>query len=93
MPFAVYVMTNKTGRVLYTGFSSELAERVVAHKKKLFAGFTARYNVDRLVYYETTDNREAALAREKQIKAGSRASKIALINSINPDWRDLSDEL
>ena len=89
----VYILSNKTGSVLYTGFSSDFAERMVAHRDKRVPGFTARYNVDRLVYYETTDDREAALDREKQIKAGSRTTKISLINSVNPAWRDLTDEL
>ena len=93
MPYAVYVLSSKTGRVLYTGFCSDLAERMEAHKTKAVAGFTAKYNVDRLGYYETTEDRDAALAREKQIKAGSRAHKIALIASMNPTWRDLTDDL
>jgi putative endonuclease len=93
VPYAVYVLSNKTGSVLYTGFTTDLAERVQAHREKLVPGFTARYNVTRLVYYEAVDDRDAALAREKQIKAGSRAKKVALINATNPHWLDLYDEL
>jgi putative endonuclease len=66
---------------------------VQAHREKLVPGFVARYSVTRLVYYETVDDRDAALAREKQIKAGSRAKKIVLINAMNPNWNDLYDGL
>ena len=93
MPFAVYILSNKAGTVLYTGFTSDLAERVQAHRQRLVDGFTSRYNVTRLVYYETVDDRDAALAREKQIKAGSRARKVALITALNPAWNDLYDDL
>ena len=93
MPYAVYILSNKTGSVLYTGFTSDLAERVQAHREKLVPGFTARYNVTRLVYYEAVDERVAALQREKQIKAGSRAKKVALIDAMNPNWNDLYDAL
>jgi putative endonuclease len=66
--------------------------RVYEHKKKLIRGFTSKYNIHILVYYESTSNVHAALAREKQIKGWLRAKKIALINSINPEWKDLSEE-
>jgi len=84
VPYAVYILSNKIGSVLYTGFSSELSELMDAHKNKLVAGFTNRYNVTRLVYYETSEDRDAA---------GSRADKVALIEAMNPTWRDLSDDL
>ena len=89
----VYIMINKTNIVLYTGFSSDLPGRVTNHKNKVVKWFTKRYNVDKLVYYETCECREGALFREKQIKAGSRQKKIDLINKMNPEWRDLYEEL
>ena len=87
--YSVYILSNNAGSVLYTGFSSDLKARVYLHRQKLISGFTKRYNVTRPVYYETTDDRNAAITREKQIKAGSRAKKLALINSLNPEWRGL----
>lgn len=86
-------MTNFTNTTLYTGFSSELKGRVWSHKQGLVEGFTKRYKITKLVYFEAHDDYDAALAREKQIKAGSRADKIKLIESMNPTWRDLYDEL
>ncbi len=89
----IYIMTNQYNTVLYTGVTSDLQKRVWQHKEKLVEGFTQRYHVTKLVYYEIfTDIREA-IAREKQIKGGSRQKKIDLIKSINPEWRDLYDEL
>jgi putative endonuclease len=87
--FCVYIMTNKS-RTLYTGGTNDLERRVYEHKKKLVPGFTAKYNIDRLVYYEATQDVNAAISREKQIKGWLRAKKIVLIESVNPDWRDLS---
>ena len=89
----VYILTNKSHTVLYTGVSSNLGKRVYEHKTKIVPGFTSRYNVDKLVYYETTDDIQAVIARGKQIKAGSRQKKIALIESMNPEWRELTDDL
>ena len=89
----MYIMANRAGTVLYTGKASHLGERVSAHKSKLVPGFTARYNVDRLVYYEAFETWQEARERERQIKAGSRTKKLALINAMNPTWRDLSYEL
>jgi putative endonuclease len=86
-------MTNKYNKVLYTGLSSNIIKRVSEHKKKYFKGFTSRYNVDKLVYYELYEDSVLAIAREKQIKAGSRQNKIDLINKKNPEWRDLYKEL
>jgi putative endonuclease len=78
-------------RTLYTGVTSNLERRVLQHKGKLLPGFTARYNIDRLVYFEGFGDVLAAITREKQIKSWSRKKKIALIESVNPDWKDLSD--
>ena len=86
------MMTNKGNAVLYTGVTSNLFKRVAEHKDKLVHGFTNSYNVTKLVYYEEYDTIEAAIAREKQIKAGSRQKKIDLINSKNPEWKDLYEE-
>ena len=89
----VYITTNKNHTVLYTGVTSDLINRVIQHKQKITKGFTAKYNIDKLVYYEEVGLAEYAIKREKQIKAGSRQKKIDLINSINPDWKDLFDEI
>jgi putative endonuclease len=91
---AVYIMTNKQKTVLYTGVTSELKRRVYQHKHKYHAdSFTSKYKVFYLVYYEAFLRIEEAIAREKQIKAGPRRRKIELINSTNPEWRDLYDEI
>ena len=87
--FYVYIMTNKS-HTLYTGVTNDLERRVYEHKQKLVAGFTAKYNIDRLVYYEATQDVNSAIYREKQIKGWLRAKKIALIESMNPKWTDLS---
>jgi len=91
--FYVYIMTNKTNTVLYTGFTSDLLKRVWEHREKVVESFTKRYNVNKLVYYESTENVDSAILREKQIKAGSRKKKIELIDSVNPKWKDLWFEL
>jgi putative endonuclease len=91
--YYVYIVTNKNNKVLYTGFTSDLKKRISEHKEKLAEGFTKRYNVNKLIYYETLDDPLTAISREKQIKDGSRQKKVDLINSINNDWRDLYDEL
>ena len=91
--YFVYIMTNDRHTVLYTGVTNDLLRRVGEHRAKLIRGFTARYNADKLVYYEEISDANAAIAREKQIKGGSRRRKVALIDSINPDWRDLFDDL
>ena len=88
----VYIMTNKNNAVLYTGVTSNLFKRVSEHKNKVVAGFTSKYNVKKLVYYEEFETMPEAIAREKQIKGGSRKGKIDLINSKNPKWKDLYDE-
>lgn len=88
----IYIMTNKGNAVLYTGVTSNLFKRVSDHKNKLIAGFTSKYNVTKLVYYEEYETMPEAIAREKQIKGGSRQKKIDLINSKNPEWKDLYEE-
>ena len=88
--YFVYIMTNKS-RTLYTGVTGDLKKRVYQHKNKLVEGFTRKYNLRVLVYYEITSNIHAALAREKQIKGWLRKRKIELIESMNPEWRDLSE--
>ncbi|MDD5060313.1 MAG: GIY-YIG nuclease family protein [Candidatus Omnitrophica bacterium] len=85
----IYLMTNKYNTVIYAGVTNDLQKRVYQHKEKIIEGFTKKYNVNKLVYYEAFDSMEDAIAREKQIKAGSRKKKISLINSINPDFTDL----
>jgi putative endonuclease len=89
----VYIMTNKNNTTLYTGVTSDLIKRVYEHKEKLVKGFTTKYNINKLVYYEISDNIESAITREKQIKAASRQKKIDLISSINKEWKDLYDEI
>ena len=88
----IYIMTNKNNKVLYTGVTSNLLRRVTEHKEKTIAGFTSQYNVTKLVYYEEYFTMEEAIAREKQIKGGSRQKKLDLIKSNNPEWKDLYDE-
>ena len=91
---AIYIMTNKTNTVLYTGVTSELLVRITQHRDKLNPkSFTARYQVWKLVYYEGFHSIEEAILREKQIKGGSREKKEKLINSINPEWKDLYNEI
>ena len=82
-------MTNKHNTVLYTSIPNDLKRRIYEHKEKLVSGFTHKYNITKLVYYEVFDDPENAISREKQIKAGSRQKKIQLITSINREWRDL----
>jgi len=89
--YYVYIMTNRS-RTLYTGVTNDLERRVYEHKHKLIPGFTSKYNITRLVYYEVWSDIREAIAREKQIKGWLRAKKIALIESINPGWEDLSEE-
>jgi putative endonuclease len=90
--YCVYIMTNSRHTVLYTGVTNDLQRRVGEHKNKTGSTFTKKYNVDKLVYYECGDDVNVAIASEKQIKAGSRKDKLDLINSINPEWKDLFEE-
>ena len=91
--FAVYILTNQGHSVLYTGVTRDLKRRVFQHRQGLVEGFTRRYHAKALVWYEVTDSAYSAITREKQIKAGSRAKKLALIDAMNPGWRDLYDEI
>ena len=86
---AVYIMANGRNGTLYTGVTSDLPQRVWQHRENITGGFTQRYGCKILVWYEMAETMEVAIAREKQIKAGSRARKIALIVGFNPDWQDL----
>jgi len=87
--YYVYLITNKNNSTIYTGVTNDLVRRIYEHKHRLADGFTKRYNVDKLVYYETTEDVESAISREKQLKAGSRQKKIDLINRDNPEWNEL----
>lgn len=93
MTYYVYILPNKNNTVLYTGATNNLHRRVQGHKDGRGGKFTKRYNINKLVYFELTDDVNAAIAREKQIKAGSRQKKLDLINSLNPEWHDLADEI
>jgi putative endonuclease len=88
--YYVYIMTNRS-RTLYVGVTNDLERRVYQHKQKQIPGFTAKYNITQLVYYEETGDVLAAIAREKTIKGWLRAKKIALVESVNPQWQDFSD--
>jgi putative endonuclease len=89
--YYVYIMTNKS-RTLYTGVTNNLERRVSEHKQKLIPGFTSKYNIDKLVYYEATNDVSSAISREKEIKGWLRIKKIGLIELKNPEWCDLSLE-
>jgi len=89
----VYIMTNKRNSVLYTGVTSNLKKRIYEHKNKITKGFTKKYNVTKLVYYEVFQDIYHAIEREKQIKGGSRQKKIELINNMNSEWKDLYPDL
>jgi len=87
------LMTNNGNTVIYTGVTSDLQKRVYQHKEKLVEGFTERYNINKLVYFEQFDNIVSAIEKEKQIKGGSRQDKINLIKSANPEFKDLHETL
>ena len=89
----VYLLANKHNNVLYTGVTNDLIRRVYEHKNKMVAGFTQKYNVERLVYFEVCSGIVVAIEREKQIKGWSRKKKQDLINSLNPEWDDLYQSL
>ncbi len=91
--YYVYIMTNKANRILYTGVTNNLARRTQEHNEGNRPGFTAKYNVKKLVYFERYGEVQDAIAREKQIKGGSRKKKMALIDTQNPTWQDLSIDL
>ena len=92
-PFFVYILASKRNGTLYVGVTNDLARRLSEHKAKLVAGFTRKHEVDQLVYFETFNSILEARAREHSLKRWRRAWKIALIEKLNPDWRDLTDEL
>ncbi|MBC8588555.1 GIY-YIG nuclease family protein [Paratissierella segnis] len=91
--YYVYILTNKTNNVLYTGVTHNLVKRVYEHKNKITKGFTSKYNVNKLVYYEAIDEIIVAIEREKEIKGWIRERKIELVRSKNPKWNDLYDEI
>ena len=91
--YCIYIMTNSHNKVLYTGVTNNLARRVYEHKNGLGGIFTRKYNIQKLVYYEVGEDVRAIIAREKQIKGGSRQKKIDLINKMNPEWQDLYEEI
>ena len=89
----IYILFNKKHGTLYVGVTSDLIKRVYEHKNKFVQGFTEKYGVDKLGYYEVCDNILSAIEREKQLKAGSRKKKIELIEKFNPEWKDLYSEI
>lgn len=91
--YYVYILTNNNKTVLYTGVTNNLERKIYEHKNGINKGFTKKYNINNLVYYEIQNDINEAIKREKQIKAGSRKKKINLINSINPGWEDLAEKI
>ncbi|MEE3429094.1 MAG: GIY-YIG nuclease family protein [Ruminococcus sp.] len=87
--YCVYILTNENGNVMYIGVTNNLSRRIYEHKNKLVKGFTQKYNVHKLVYYESMSDVKAAIIREKQIKKWSRSKKNKLVESLNPDWKEL----
>jgi len=92
MIYYVYILTNQRHTVLYTGVTSDLEQRIFEHKTKLYSGFTAKYNCDKLIYYEEFSEVNESIKREKQLKKYKRTFKANLINQMNPEWKDLSEE-
>ncbi len=90
--YCVYILTNWSNTVLYTGVTNNLERRIYEHKNKLVEGFTEKYNVDKLVYFDCISDIKSAIGREKQIKGWTRQKKNELIKNINPQWKDLSEE-
>ncbi len=91
--YFVYILTNKNNTVLYTGVTNNLERRIYEHKNRLVEGFTKKYRVHKLVYFDSTSDIRSAIAREKEIKGWTKAKKIALIEKGNPEWRDLAEEM
>ena len=87
--YYIYILANKNNTVLYAGVTNDLVRRIYEHKNKLCQGFTKKYNVDKLVYYEMCSDALSAITREKQLKSGSRKKKILLVESMNIEWVDL----
>ncbi|QBY03996.1 GIY-YIG nuclease family protein [Thalassotalea sp. HSM 43] len=90
---AIYILSNDTNKVIYVGVTSNLIQRIYQHKQKLDKGFSKRYNLDKLVYFEIYDDMESALYREKRLKRWQRNWKERLIRKVNPEWKDLYQEL
>ena len=91
--YYVYILTNKSNKILYIGVTNDLQRRMFEHKNKMVKGFTKKYNLTKLVYFETTTDIRSALEKEKQLKNWHRAWKLKLINEFNPKWKDLSEML
>lgn len=91
--YFIYILTNEHNAVLYTGVTNNLVKRMYQHKFKIAEGFTSRYNVSKLVYFEVCEDVYSAIAREKQLKAGPRRKKLKLVNDFNPSWKDLYGDL
>ncbi len=91
--YYVYILSNKTNTVLYTGVTNDLKKRVYQHREKLAEGFTKKFNANRLVYYEQTENVEGAIQREKQVKGWNRSRKVEMVSKFNPKWEDLFEKL
>ena len=91
--YYIYIMTNKNNSTLYTGVTDDLQRRIIEHKSGKGGSFTKRYNINKLVYFETGDKIHEAIEREKQIMAGSRQNKLDFINLVNPEWNDLFEEM
>ncbi|RTQ50814.1 GIY-YIG nuclease family protein [Hymenobacter gummosus] len=87
--YYVYILTNQNHTVVYVGVTNDLTRRVAEHREAQHKGFTKRYNLNKLIYFEEYTDAKAAIAREKQMKAGSRQKKLDLVNSTNPDWAEL----
>ena len=92
MNYYVYILTNKSDHVMYIGVTNNLERRVYEHKQELIEGFTKRYHVNKLVYFETTTDVRSAIEHEKQLKGWLRSRKNALVERMNPEWRDLSED-
>ena len=90
--YYVYILTNKTNKVLYTGITNNLERRIFEHKNRFQDGFTKKYNTNKLVCFDSTSDVESAITREKQIKGWTRLKKITLIETMNPQWKDLSED-
>ena len=88
--YFVYILTNRINTTLYVGVTNNLQRRIFEHQQKLVDGFTKKYNLNKLVYYEVAENSMSAIEREKQLKKWSRIKKDNLINNFNPEWKDLS---
>lgn len=91
--YYVYILTNQRNTTLYVGVTNNLVRRIYEHKNKLVDGFTKKYNLNKLVYFEQTSSVDIAIAREKQLKAGSRKKKLELVNLMNADWCDLYSDI